>query len=118
MTGPVHTSAAHARTTILNSTGRVDATGDVIDYAGAKGTAILNASMEIDLNLTATRFYGMIRANGVRPVRMLLPKGFQSGFQAVVARRDDFVCRADMCAQVKEEKQDGQYVFTYAGDGS
>jgi hypothetical protein len=118
MKGPVHTSAARGRTTILNATGRVDATGDVIDYAGAKGTAILNASMEIDLNLTATHFDGTIRAWGRRPVRVLLAKGFQTGFQAMVAKRDDFVCRADVCGQVKEEKKDGLYVFTYPGDGT
>jgi len=35
--GPVRVAAAHARTTILNTTGRVDAIGMVIDFAGSKG---------------------------------------------------------------------------------
>jgi hypothetical protein len=118
MTGPVHTAAAHARTIILNSTGRVDATGDLIDFGGTKGTVNLQASSEIELNLTATRFEGTLRATAVRPLRVLLGKGFQTGFQAMVQRREDFVCRADICAQVTSEKKDGRYLFTYAGDGS
>jgi len=45
--GPVRVAAAHARTTILNTTGRVDAIGMVIDFAGSKGEgATAPASME------------------------------------------------------------------------
>jgi hypothetical protein len=103
MTGSVRTAAPRGRTTILNSTGRVDATGDTIDFAGEQGTAILNASAEINMKLSSTMFQGSISAHADRVVRVLLPPASATPIEAIVARRKDFVCRADICARIKPE---------------
>jgi hypothetical protein len=119
LTGSVRIAAPRGRTTILNATGRVDAVGNIIDFAGEKGTAVLNASAEINMKLTSTAFEGSIIAQADRVVRVLLPPGSATPFEAIVTRRKDFVCRADICARVKAEKYDGLYYhFTFAGNGS
>lgn len=117
MDGPVRVATPRGRATILHTTGRVDVTGEIVDYAGAKGTVTLNASAEIDLKLIGPRFDGMLSAMAERSVRVLTPKGFATPFEAVVEKRDDFACRADFCAQVKEEKKSGLYFFSYGGPG-
>jgi hypothetical protein len=118
MTGPVRVTAIHGRAKILNTIGRVDATGFVIDFAGSEGNVTLSAEAEINLKLTATRFQGALTAWAQRPVRVLVPRAFQTPFQALVNRPQDFVCRADLCSNVKSEKRGGLYAFTYLGDGS
>jgi hypothetical protein len=118
MTGPVRVTATHGRAKILDTTAKVDATGFVVDFAGSKGTVILSAEAEINLKLTAARFEGTLSAWAQRPVRVLVPRAFQTPFQASVNRPQDFVCRTDFCSKVKQEKKGGLYVFTYVGDGS
>lgn len=117
VSGPVRVSATHARATILNTTGLVSAMAPVIDFAGARGDIDLSAEWEINLKITATRFEGRLMAWAQRPVRMLVPPGFTSSFEATVTRPQDFVCQADFCSQVKHETQNGLHVFKYAGDG-
>jgi hypothetical protein len=95
----------------------VDATGGIVDFGGARGNAILNATSEVELKFTATRFQGTLSASAERPVRVLVPQGFQTPFQAIVSRRKDFICRADFCSEIKSEKMNGLYVFTFSGDG-
>lgn len=118
MAGPARVTAMHGRARILDTVGKVDATGSVVDFAGSKGTVVLSAEAEINLKLNTTRFEGTLTAWAQRAVRVLVPQGFQTPFQAVVNRPQDFVCRTDFCSKVKQEKKDGLYVFTYAGDGS
>ena len=118
MAGPVWVSSAHARATILNTTGRVDVTGSVVDFAGLRGTVMLNAADEIDLKLTGKQFVGSVYAGAQRSVRVLLQRDFQTPFQAVVSRRKDFVCRAELCSKIQSRKDGGWYTFTYSGDGS
>ena len=118
MTGPVRVTATRARATLLNNTGNVSAAGFVVNFAGSKGTVILSAEAEINLKLTDTSFEGALTAWAQRSVRVLIPPGFQTPFQAVVNRPQDFVCRTDFSAAVKREKKGGLYMFTYAGDGS
>lgn len=78
----------------------------------------LSAEAEINLKMTAPRFDGALLAWAQRPVRLLVPPGFATPFQAVVNRPRDFVCRASFCSKVKQDNNNGLYVFTYAGDGS
>jgi hypothetical protein len=118
MTGPVRVTAIHARAKLLNVTGNVDATGFVVDFAGSKGSVVLSAEAEINLKLTSIAFQGALTAWAQRSVRVLIPSAFQTPFQAVVNRRQDFVCRTEFRAAVKREKKGGLYVFSYAGDGS
>jgi hypothetical protein len=118
MKGPVRISAAHGRTTILNSSGRIDVNAGVIDYMVSSGTITLNSTSEINLKFTAQRFDGKLTAEGRRPVRALMPLGFETRFQAVVDRRSDFICRADICSHVRERRENGLYTFTYGDDGS
>ena len=118
MTGPVRVTATHGRAKILHTTGQVDATGFVVDFAGSRGAVILSAEAEINLKINTAHFDGTLSAWAQRPVRMLVPRTFQTPFQAVVNRTQDFVCRTDFCSEVKQEKKNGLCVFTYAGDGS
>ncbi|MFL6444786.1 MAG: hypothetical protein ACJ713_13305 [Candidatus Sulfotelmatobacter sp.] len=114
----VRITAAHARATILDTTGRVDASAFVVDFAGSRGIVNLSADAEINLKMLSPRFDGTLLAWAQRPVRVLVPAGFVTPFQALVNRRQDFVCRADFCSKITQEKKGGLYVFTYAGDGS
>ena len=118
MSGPLRVTASHARAAILDTTGQVDADAFVVDFAGSQGKVTLTAEAEINLKMTANNFDGTILAWAQRPVRMLVPVGFLTSFQAMVNRPQDFICRADLCSKVKAEKTNGLYVFTYAGDGS
>lgn len=118
MSGPLRVTASHGRATILDTTGQVDTDAFVVDFAGSQGRVTLTAEAEINLKMTATKFDGTILAWAQGPVRMLVPVGFQTPFQAMVNRPQDFVCRADLCSKVRQEKTNGLYVFTYLGDGS
>jgi hypothetical protein len=118
MNGPVWVAAMHGRARILDTTGKVDATGLAVDFAGSKGTVILTAEAEINLKLRTPRFEGTLAAWAQRPVRVLVPQASQTPFQALVNRPQDFICRTDFCSKVKQEKKDGLYVFTYVGDGN
>lgn len=116
MSGPVRVTATHGRAKILDTSGKLDATGFVVDFAGSRGTVILSAEAEINLKLNA-RFDGTLSAWAQRSVRVLVPQASQTPFQAFVNRPKDFVCRTDFCSKIKQEKKDGLYVFTYVGDG-
>jgi len=117
MNSPVRVTASHARARILDTTGQVDVNAFVIDFAGSRGKVALSAEAEINLKLTASRFEGTILAWAQRPVRVLVPEGFITPFQAMVNRPQDFICRADFCSKVKQERKNGLYVLTYTGDG-
>jgi hypothetical protein len=115
MAGPLHLTATGGRLTILNTTGKVDAQGEIVDFAGSEGNVMLSSESEIDIKLTAAQFQGTLAANAQRPVRVLVPRGFQSPIQAYVNRPKDFVCRADFCSEFKRGREGSLYVFTYAG---
>jgi hypothetical protein len=112
---PVHLSTTHARITLLDTTGDVDARVDsgIIDFSGARGHVRLNADWEINLNFTAQHFDGSLDAIAAQPVRVLLPPGFASAFEVIVQRNSDFICRADVCDHVVFRKRDGKSVFTF-----
>lgn len=118
MTGPVRVTAIHARAKILNTTGKVDAAAFFVDFAGSEGTVILSAEAEINLKLTSLKFTGTLIAWAQLPVRVLVPPGFQTPFQAIVSRPQDFVCRTEFGTSIKCERNGELYVFTYPGDGS
>ncbi len=86
MSAPVRVTATHARASILNTTGNVDADGGVVDFGGSKGRVTLTASMEMNLKMTATHFDGVMNAWSGGPLRMLVPKGFGTAFQVMVER--------------------------------
>jgi hypothetical protein len=118
MRGWVRAAATHGRATILNTTGQVDAVAFVVDFAGSSGRVTLSAEAEINMRLSTARFDGTLLAWAPRSVRTLVPPGFLTPFRAIVSRRQDFVCRAEFCSQVKREKKGDLYYFTYAGDNS
>lgn len=115
--GPVRVTATHGRAKVLGTTGKVDAIGFVVDFEGSRGTVLLTAEAEINLKLSS-RFDGQLTAWAQRSVRVLIPKTFVTPFQAVVNRQENFICRTDCCSNMKEEKKNGLYFFTYVGDGS
>ena len=116
---PVHLSTTHARITLLDTTGDVDARAEsgIIDFSGDRGHVRLYADWEINLNFTAQHFDGSLDAKAAQPIRVLLPSGFATAFEVIVQRKSDFACRADICDHVAFHKRDGKSVFTYgSGD--
>jgi hypothetical protein len=121
MDGPVHISTTHGRITLLDTTGDVDARVEsgIIDFSGHRGHVHLEADWEINLNFTAQNFDGSLDAKAQGPVRILLPSGFTATFEAIVQRKSDFVCRADISNRVSSHKRDGKWVFRFgSGDPS
>lgn len=112
MAGPVRVSAL-GRATILNTTGRVDASAMDVDFAGSQGSVFLNASSEINFKITATNFHGTLSANAQREVRAYFPPGFQTPVEVLVNSPKDFVCHADFCSNIKKDRVNGLYRFTY-----
>jgi len=116
---PVHLSTTHARITLLDTTGDVDArvASGIIDFSGERGHVRLDADWEINLNFTSQHFDGSLDATAAQPIRVLLPSGFASAFEVTVQRKSDFACRADICDHVAFRKRDGKSVFKFgSGD--
>jgi hypothetical protein len=118
MTGPVRVAATHGRVTVLNTTGQVHVIAMVVDFAGSTGRITLSAEAQINMKLPTMRFDGTIAAWAQRSIRTLVPAGFVTPFRAIVSRRKDFVCRAEICSQVTREQKGDLYYFAYAGDHS
>jgi hypothetical protein len=122
MNASVHLSTTHARITLLDTTGDVDAKAaefGVIDFSGDRGNVRLDSAWEINLNFTGQKFDGSLDAKAAHPVRVLLPPGFASAFEAIVRHKTDFVCRADICDRVSSHKRDGKFVFAFgSGDAA
>ncbi len=117
MHAPVKLSTTHARITLIDTTGDVDAKAaefGVIDFSGDRGHVHLESAWEINLDLTVQKFDGSLDAKAAEPVRVLLPPRFASGFEATVRHKSDFVCRADICDRVSRHKRDGKFVFTFS----
>jgi len=115
MDAAIKLSTTHARITLLDTTGdvRANAESGVIDFSGQRGSVHLEADWDINLNFTAQHFDGSLDAMAAQPIRVLLPRGFESAFEAIVQYKSDFVCRADICDRVKVHKKDGKFVFAY-----
>jgi hypothetical protein len=113
MAGPVRIAATHARATILDTTGPVDATAGCVDFAGSCGRITLSAEAEINLKITAREFHGTLLAWGQRSVRMLIPPEFDTPIEVIVGNRDDFVCRAEFRSDLKQNRLGELYVFSY-----
>jgi hypothetical protein len=118
MSAPVNVTAVQARATIVNTTGRVNAVGFVVDFAGAKGRVTLSSGADMNFKLTAEKFDGTLMAWAQQRLGVLLPKRFQTPFQIWLNRSQSLTCRADICSQLKETNIGEQRIFTYAGDGS
>jgi len=112
MAGPVRISAL-GRATILNTSGLVEASAMIVDFAGSQGAVALNASWDIDIKLTAKQFRGNLNANAQRRVQGLFPPGFQTPVNVLVNRPKDFVCRADFCSKIKKDRENSLYRFSY-----
>lgn len=118
MSGPVWVGAMNGRAKILNTTGTVAASGFIVDFASSAGIVTLSAGAEINVKFTAVRFDGTMAAWTPGVVRILVPRSFQTAFQAVVSRPRDFVCRTEFRKKIKHERRGALHVFTYEGDGS
>lgn len=118
MGAAVRVTATHGRAKILGSTGKVDADAFVLDFAGSSGRANLSAVAEINLKMTDLRFDGRLFAWSQGPVRILVPPGFLTPFEALVTRPESFACRTEFRSQIKQDRKYSLYRFTYVGDGS
>jgi len=99
MHAPAKLSTTHARITLIDTTGDVDAKAaefGVIDFSADRGHVHLESAWEINLSLTGQRFDGSLDAKAAGPVRVLLPPGFTSGFEATVRHKSAFACRGHL----------------------
>jgi hypothetical protein len=113
MTGPVRISAPRGRATILNTSGLVDASAMVVDFAASQGLVSLNAPWDINIKLTARQFRGRLSAIAQRQVLVFFPPDFQTPVDVLVNRPKDFVCRVDFCSKIKKDRENSLYRFTY-----
>jgi hypothetical protein len=111
--GPVRVTATRGRAIVLNTSGLVDASAQIIDYASSKGEATLNADWEINIKLTAQDFSGHLNANAQQKVHAFFPAGFQTPMEVYVNRPSDFDCRTDFCTKMKKSRENSLYRFTY-----
>jgi len=111
--GPVRIVATRGRATVLNTSGLVDASAQIIDYASSRGEATLNADWELNLGFTEQQFHGHLQAYAQQVVHAFFPPGFQTPFEVYVNRPGDFVCRADFCSRIKKSRDNSLYHFTY-----
>jgi hypothetical protein len=104
MSAPLKLTTTHARITVLETTGDVDAEVKefgIIDFSGTRGHIRLDAPTEINLNFTGQKFDGTLSAKSDWTIRVLLPKGFASSFEADVTKNSNFICRGDICSHVQ-----------------
>lgn len=118
MAGPVRIAATHARASILDTAGQLDATAGVVDFAGSCGRVTLSAEAEINLKMTGSQFEGTLSAWAQRSVRMLVPPAFTTPIEVVVSRSEHFVCRAEFSSDVKQRRQGELYIFTHGAMNS
>jgi len=98
---------------VLNTRRQVDATAGCVDFAGLCGRVMLSAEVEINVKITASEFRGTLAAWAHRSTKVLVPTGFSTSFDAVVAHRNDFVCRTGFRSRVQQNLEGELYVFSY-----
>lgn len=116
MNAPIKLTTTHARITVLGTTADVDATVKefgIIDFSGNRGHVHLDAPTEINLDFVGQKFDGTLSATTAGVIRVLLPAGFASSLEVDVAKDRNFLCRADICGNVKRNKTSGRLVFSY-----
>jgi hypothetical protein len=111
----VRIAATHARATVLDTTGQLDVVAGCVDFAGHCGQVTLTAEMEINLKMSSRQFEGRVLAWAERSVKMLVPAGFTTPVEVVVAGRDKFVCRADWASAFVHKRQGELHVFICGG---
>ena len=113
---PIKLTTTHARITVLGTTADVDAAVKefgIIDFSGSRGNVHLDAPTEINLNFIGQKFGGTLSARTGGVIRVLLPAGFASSLEADVTKDGNFLCRADICGNVKRNRISGRVVFSY-----
>jgi hypothetical protein len=117
MSAPVKVSTTHARLTVADTTGDVEADikpdSGMIDFLGNRGHVRLNADWELNLVISAQQFTGDLEGTARGRIHVLLQPGFLSPFEAVVNHDSDFDCRASICDQVRRADRGGKVAFTY-----
>lgn len=115
MRGGVDVNTTHARITLLNVTSIVNARVEegMIDYSGQEGSVRLFAGWELNLDFILPHFKGQMEATAVGPVRVLLPEGFGTSFEASIAKDACFVCRADIATRITQREQEGRTIFRF-----
>jgi hypothetical protein len=104
----VRLMTTQARIKILETTGEVLATVEkwgVVDFSGSRGIVNLRAPTEINIGITGSDFAGRVEAVTSGAVRVLVPYGFRSAFEAIVPRRQDFICRADLANELSMNRE-------------
>lgn len=71
----------------------------------------------MNVKFTSALFDGTMMAWSQRPLRVLVPRGFRTPFQAFVNRPMDFVCRTEFRKKIRHERHGALHVFIYPGDG-
>ncbi len=117
LTGTVSASLPYSMVGLFHTTGKVDVnTGPEgrIVFAGSQGDVRLKSGGEIDLKITDPSFRGSLQANSREmPIRILLPLGFLSSFEATGS---DVICRADVASKAHRIQQGGLVMLRHGAD--
>ena len=73
--GPVRIVATRGCATVLNTSGLVDASAQIIDYASSRGEATLNDDWELNLGFTEQQFHGHLQVYAQQVVHAFFPQG-------------------------------------------
>jgi hypothetical protein len=83
MTGPVRVTATHGRAKILDTTGKVDATGSVVGFAGSRGTVNLSAEAEVNIEAEHCPLQRLIGCMGATLRPRACPSCLSNAFSSV-----------------------------------
>ena len=118
LTNGADIETTQARITIENVRPFVKARVDqgIIDYSVHHGSATLFAGWNLNLKFEAQELMGNLEATSEGAVRVLIPRGFTSCFEADVARTAEFVCRAEIASQIVEHRKGKRTIYKF-GEG-
>jgi hypothetical protein len=117
--GGADIETTQARITILDVGPQVNARvkEGIVDYAGHQGSVRLSAGWEINPKFTSLEFIGGLDAVSEGPVRVLIPEGFATCFEANVAKDVALVCRADIKSRLVRREEAGRFIYRF-GQGA
>jgi len=115
LTGGADIETTQARIMIFDVGPQVNARvkEGIVDYAGHQGSVRLSAGWEINLKFTSQEFIGGLDAVSEGPVRVLIPEGFATCFEASLAKDAAFVCRADIKSQIVHREEAGRVIYRF-----
>jgi len=117
--GPVTISTSHGSIRLIDVSGRIDASaseGGSMVFASNSGRAHLSADLGIDIRIQEQNYDGSLEATARGPVRVRVPRGFVSSFEANVRNRARFTCRVELGSPLQRGKDQGRITVQHGSE--